>query len=115
VLLYTLVPAKLDGRNQIPPPAALELIPPQYRNPIPIVNLPDRDDPRYDAELLALELDVYVDYGTVDSDYVAALEAISARTNIPAVILDGRLSEIPPCTEGAAPLRVYLACSQNAA
>ena len=143
VLLYTLVPDKLAGRNQIPSAAALELIPPQFRNPTAIVNLPDRDDPRYDAELLALDVDVYVDYGTVDGDYVAALEAISARTKIPAVILDGRLSEIPSVyrrlggafgvaergarladeaqrlidkyrgTLGAAPLRVYLACSQN--
>ena len=143
VLLYTLVPDKLVGRNHVPPAAALELIPPQFRNPTAIVNLPDRDDPRYDAELLALDVDVYVDYGTVDTDYVAALEAISERTHIPGIILDGRLSEIPSVyrrlgtaigvaqrgarladeaqrlidkyrgTLGAAPLRVYLACSQN--
>ena len=143
VLLYTLVPDKLVGRNHVPPAAALDFIPPQFRNPTAIVNLPDRDDPRYDAELLALDIDVYVDYGTVDTDYVAALEAISERTRIPGIILDGRLSEIPSVyrrlgaaigvaqrgarladeaqrvidkyrgTLGAAPLRVYLACSQN--
>ena len=90
VLLYTLVPDKLAGRNHIPPAAALELMPPQFRTQPPIVNLPDRDDPRYDAELLALDVDVYVDYGTVDADYVAALEAISERTGIPGIILDGR-------------------------
>ena len=79
------------GPQSLPPAAALELIPPQFRNPTAIVNLPDRDDPRYDAELLALDVDVYVDYGTVDADYVAALEAISERTRIPGIILDGRL------------------------
>jgi iron complex transport system substrate-binding protein len=77
LLLYTLVPEKLAGRNQLPPPAALELIPPQFRSPIAITNLPDRDDPRDDAELVALNVDVYIDYGAVDEDYVAALEAIS--------------------------------------
>jgi iron complex transport system substrate-binding protein len=95
VLLYTLVPEKLAGRNHMPTNAELELTPPEYRAPRQIVNLPDRDDARYDAELLALDVDVYVDYGTVDDDYVAALEAISQRTGIPAVILDGSLEKIP--------------------
>ena len=143
VLLYTLVPEKLAGRNQMPSPAALELVPPEYRAPVQIVNLPDRDDARYDAELLALDVDVYVDYGTVDDDYVAALEAISGRTGVPGVILDGRLPQIPAVYRqlgvalgvaergarlaaeaerllgkyrgrlAAAAPRVYLACSQN--
>ena len=143
ILLYTLVPEKLAGRNHLPSPAALELMPPEYRAPVQVVNLPDRDDARYDAELLALDVDVYVDYGTVDDDYVAALEAISSRTGVPGVILDGRLTEMPAVyrelgvalgvpERGArlaaeaerlldkyggmlarAAPRVYLACSQN--
>ncbi len=143
VLLYTLAPEKLAGRNMVPSAAALEFIPPQFRDKVAIVNLPDRDDARYDAELLALDVDVYVDYGAVDSDYVEALEAISRRTSIPGVILDGRLTQIPSVYRrlGAAlgvtergsqleaeaqrlldkyhgalaglPPRVYLACSQN--
>ena len=143
VLLYTLVPEKLAGRNMQPSPAALELIPPQFRQMRAIVNLPERDDSRYDAELLALDVDVYVDYGTIDEDYVAALEAISDRTHIPGVILDGSLAKIPDVYRrlgvalgvaqrgsqladeaqrlidkysgalAAASPRVYLACSQN--
>jgi iron complex transport system substrate-binding protein len=107
------------------------------------VNLPDRDDPRFDSELLALKPDLYVDYGTIDDDFVAALEAISARTHVPGVILDGRLANVPATYRrlGAAlgveargkqlaaeadrllakyrnrlagsPIRAYLACSQN--
>jgi iron complex transport system substrate-binding protein len=95
LLLYTLVPEMLVGRNQAPPAAALALLPPEYRSLTPIVNLPDRDDPRYDAELVALKPDVYVDYGTVDEDYVAALDAITQRTQVPGLILDGRLANIP--------------------
>jgi iron complex transport system substrate-binding protein len=143
VLLYTLVPEKLPGRNMVPSPAALAFIPPRFREPVAIANLPDRDDPRYDAELLALDVDVYIDYGTVDADYVEALEAISARTHIPGVILDGSLTKIPDVYRrlgvalgvpergaqlasaaqrlldeyrgalSARPPRVYLACSQN--
>jgi iron complex transport system substrate-binding protein len=143
LLLYTLAPEKLAGRNMQPSPAALELIPPQFREMPAIVNLPDRDDARYDAELLALDVDVYVDYGTIDDDYVAALEAISDRTDIAGVILDGSLAKIPDVyrrlgpalgvaqrgsqlaaeaqriidkyrgTLAAASPRVYLACSQN--
>lgn len=95
VLLYTLVPDKLTGRNHLPSAGALELMPPAYRTPVAITNLPDRDDPQYDAELLALDVDVYVDYGTVDGDYVAALEAITARAGIPGIILDGALAGVP--------------------
>jgi iron complex transport system substrate-binding protein len=143
VLLYTLVPDKLAGRNQLPSAAALELMPPQFRNPVAITNLPERDDPRYDTELVALDVDVYVDYGTVDEDYVAALEAISRRTRIPGIILDGRLTRVPDVYRrlgaalgvgergarlaaeadrligkyrgqlAATRPRVYLACSQN--
>lgn len=140
VLLYTLAPDMLVGRNHMPPAAALEFMPPTLRSPKPIKNLPDRDDPRYDDELLALKPDVYIDYGTVDDDYVAALEAISSRTKIPALILDGRLTNIPTVYRklggalgvpergeraaaeaqrildkyrGAAPVRVYLSCSRD--
>jgi iron complex transport system substrate-binding protein len=143
VLLYTLVPEKLPARNRTPSKAEQELMPPAYRAPVQIVNLPERDDARYDAELLALDVDLYVDYGTIDNDYVAALEAISERTGVPAVILDGSLEHVPDVYRrlGAAlgvgergerlareaeriiekyrgtladpPVRVYLACSQN--
>lgn len=143
LLLYTLVPEKLAARNFMPSPAAKEFMPPPFRNPKAITNLPDRDDPQYDAELLALDVDVYIDYGTVDDDYVAALEAISTRTQVPGIILDGRLTKIPDIYRrlgpalgvadrgtqlaaeaqrlidkyrgslAAAAPRVYLACSQN--
>jgi iron complex transport system substrate-binding protein len=143
VLLYTLAPEKLVGRNHMPTPAALELMPPEHRAPRQIVNLPERDDPRYDTELLALDVDVYVDYGTIDADYVAALEAISARTQIPGILLDGSLENVPAVYRrlGAAlgvperaeqlareaeriigkyrgaladpPVRLYIACSLN--
>jgi len=143
VLLYTLVPEKLAGRNRVPTEAELELIPPQHRTPRQIVNLPERDDPRYDTELLALDVDVYIDYGTIDDDYVAALEAISERAGIPGIILDGALENVPTTYRrlgaalGAAErgerlaqeaerlvgkyrgvladprVRIYLACSQN--
>jgi iron complex transport system substrate-binding protein len=143
VLLYTLVPEKLAGRNMQLSAAALAFIPPQFREIVQIANLPDRDDARYDAELLALDVDVYVDYGTVDDDYVAALEAITARTHVPGVLLDGRLANVPSVYRrlgaalgvaqrgnelaaeaqrlidkyreslAAASPRVYIACSQN--
>jgi iron complex transport system substrate-binding protein len=95
VLLYTLVPEMLVGRNHVPSPAALEFMPARFQSLPAITHLPDRDDPRYDAELVMLRPDVYVDYGTVDDDYTAALEAITARTDIPGLIFDGRLENVP--------------------
>jgi len=143
IMLYALVPEKLAGRNHQPPEAALPFMPPEYRALRQIANLPDRDDPKYDAELLALDVDVYIDYGTIDDDYVAALDAVSQRTKVPGIILDGSLENVPAVYRrlGAAlgvtergellareaervidkyrgtladpPVKVYLACSQN--
>jgi iron complex transport system substrate-binding protein len=142
VLLYTLVPEMLGGRNHQPSPAAAVLMPLAFRSLPAIVNLPDRDDARYDAELVALEPHVYVDYGSVDADYVEALEAVTGRTRVPGIIFDGELARIPSVYRrlGAAlgvsergerlaaetqrlldryrgvlggTLRVYLACSAN--
>jgi iron complex transport system substrate-binding protein len=95
VLLYTLVPQMLPGRNRLPEGDAIEFFPPAYRTPVLIRQLPEVDNPAADAELLALKPDVYVDYGTVDQDYVAAVEAVQRRTRVPGIILDGSLTRIP--------------------
>jgi iron complex transport system substrate-binding protein len=141
VLLYTLVPDMLVGRNHMPTAAALEFMPPELRSPRPIKKLPDRDDARYDEELIALRPDVYIDYGTIDDDYIGALDAIANRTHVPAIILDGDLVDIPATyrklgsalgipergerlaveaqrlidkyRNAAASVRVYLACSRD--
>jgi iron complex transport system substrate-binding protein len=95
VLLYTLVPEMLVGRNRTSEGEALEFFPPAYRNPIFIKQLPEVDDPSADAELLALKPDVYIDYGTVQDDYIASVEAVQRRTRVPGIILDGALTLIP--------------------
>ena len=95
VLLYTLVPEKLPGRNRLPEGDAVEFFPPAYRTPVLIRQLPEVDNPAADAELLALKPDVYVDYGTVDTDYIASVEAVQRRTRVPGIILDGALPQIP--------------------
>ncbi|MEO8755992.1 MAG: hypothetical protein ABI624_25315, partial [Casimicrobiaceae bacterium] len=95
ILLYTLVPGMLVGRNRVPDAAAAEFIPPTFRNPVLIRQLPEVDNPAADAELVALKPDVYVDYGTVGDDYIASLEAVQRRTGVPGVLLDGTLTRIP--------------------
>ena len=55
VLLYTLVPGMLVGRNRLPEGDALEFFPEAYRNPVFIRQLPEVDDPAADAELVALK------------------------------------------------------------
>src|SRR5215831_18950802 len=95
VLLYTLVPEKMVGRNHMPSPAALEFMPPEYRNPTPISLLPNANDDRKDKELVSLRPDVYVDYGDVKVDYVNSLNNVQSRTGIPGIILDGGLQQIP--------------------
>ncbi len=95
VLLYTLVPEMLVGRNRVPEGDAIEFFPPQYRSPVFIKQLPEVDNPAADAELLAIKPDVYVDYGTVQDDYIAAVEAVQRRTRVPGLILDGALVRVP--------------------
>jgi iron complex transport system substrate-binding protein len=95
VLLYTLVPDMLVGRNRVPEGDAIEFFPPAYRNPVFIKQLPEVDNRAADAELLALKPDVYVDYGTIQEDYIAAVEAVQRRTRVPGLILDGALARIP--------------------
>jgi iron complex transport system substrate-binding protein len=95
VLLYTLVPEMLVGRNRLPEGDAIEFFPSAYRNPVFIKQLPEVDNPAADAELLAIEPDVYVDYGTVQDDYIAAVDAVQRRTNVPGIIFDGAIARIP--------------------
>jgi iron complex transport system substrate-binding protein len=95
VMLYTLAPDLLVARNRVPSGNAIEFFPPAYRTPVLIRQLPEVDDAKADAELLALQPDLYVDYGTVAADYIASLEAVQRRTGVPAMILDGALERIP--------------------
>jgi iron complex transport system substrate-binding protein len=95
VLLYTLVPEMLAGRNRLPEGPAVEFFPPAYRTPVFIKQLPEVDNPSADAELLALKPDVYVDYGTVSEDYIASVDAVQRRTRVASLILDGALPRIP--------------------
>lgn len=95
VMLYTLAPDLLVGRNRVPTGAAAEFFPPQYRTPTLIRQLPEVDDPAADAELVALKPDVYVDYGSVQADYIASVEAVQKRTGVPGVIMNGALERIP--------------------
>lgn len=95
VLLHTLAPELLGGRNRLPEGEAATFFPEAYRRPLLIRRLPDRDDPSGDAEMQALAPQVYIDYGTIDADYVASVDAIQRRTGVPGIILNGALERIP--------------------
>jgi iron complex transport system substrate-binding protein len=95
VMLHTLAPELLVGRNRVPAGEAVEFFPPAYRNPTVIRQLPEFDNPAADAELVALKPDIYIDYGTVHPDYVESLEAVQRRTGVPSIILDGALAKVP--------------------
>ena len=104
MMLYTLAPELLVGRNRVPSGEALEFFPPAHRNPTPIRQLPGINNPAADAEFIALKPDVYVDYGSLDPDYIRSVEAVQRRTGVPGIILDGALAKIPDAyrTLGAA-------------
>lgn len=95
VLLYTLAPEKMVGRNHMPEQAALEFTPPELRAPVQINRLPNARNAQNDAELLALKPDVYVDYGDINEDYVTSVTSIQQRTGVPGMIMNGALENIP--------------------
>lgn len=95
VMLHTLAPELLVGRNRMPSAEMRAFFPPAFRNSTPIQRLPEVDNPDADAELVALRPDVYIDYGTVSPDYIESLEAVQRRTRVPGIILDGALERIP--------------------
>ena len=95
VLLYTLTPEMLVGRNRLPEREAVEFFPPPYRNPVLIRRLPEANHPESDRELLALKPEIYIDYGSMHEDYIASIEAVQRRTGVPGIILDGALPRVP--------------------
>ncbi len=101
VMLYTLAPELLVGRNRMPSGEALEFFPPAYRNPTLIRQLPEVDNPAADAELIALKPDVYVDYGTVGPDYIQSLEAVQRRQVFQESFSTARLQRSPTHTAGS--------------
>lgn len=95
ILVYTLAPERLVGRNHPPSAAAREFVPEQLRDPIVIHTLPARDSAAQDAEFLQSKPQLFLDYGELDEDYLAAVTAVSTRTGVPALTFDARLERVP--------------------
>ena len=68
--------------------------------PVFIRQLPEVDNPAADAELVALKPDVYIDYGTVNEDYIASVEAVQKRTGCPESFWMVSCREYRRCTGG---------------
>lgn len=104
ILLYTLVPERMVGWNRELTPAARRFIPEDLQPRVRIRNLPDAEDTSLDAEFIALQPELIVDYGILHTDYMARADAVQARLDIPFVMFDGALERIPEVYRTLGPL-----------
>ncbi len=104
ILLYTLVPERLVGWNRQLTPAARHYIPEPLQPRVQINLLPEAEDARRDAEFIALQPQLILDYGSMHPDYAARADAVQARLKVPFVLFDGRLERIPEVYRALGPL-----------
>ncbi len=95
ILLYTLVPERLVGWNRQLTTAARRYIPEPLQPRVHISYLPDAENTSRDADFIALQPQLILDYGSMHSDYAARADAVQTRLKVPFVLLDGRLERIP--------------------
>jgi iron complex transport system substrate-binding protein len=104
ILLYTLVPERLVGWNRVLSPAALRYVPAPLQPRVQIENLPDAEDASLDAEFIALQPELILDYGSLHPDYAARADAVQARLDVPFVLFDGSLARIPEAYRALGPV-----------
>lgn len=104
VLMLTLAPRRLVALNREPSPAALRHLREDLLPRARIRQLPETGDASRDADAVALEPDLILDYGSIHPDYVARADAIETRLGVPYLVFDGSLARIPDAYRRIGPL-----------
>jgi iron complex transport system substrate-binding protein len=93
VLLAALAPDLMVGWPHAPSPAARMWLPDATAGLPTVPMLTGRQD--VTDQVVALNPDLILDYGAVSPRYAQIIEAVQAKTGIPAVLLDGALPKTP--------------------
>jgi iron complex transport system substrate-binding protein len=95
IVLYTLVPDKLLGWTRAPSPEEAAYLPERYRDLPAHGRLTGRGNDVNLEKLLALDPDLVVDIGSVGPTYASLADRVVEQTGVPAILLGGRLDELP--------------------
>ncbi|MYZ50473.1 ABC transporter substrate-binding protein [Propylenella binzhouense] len=95
IVLFTLAPGKLLGWTRALPPAAAAYLPERFRD-LPVHGrLTGRGNDINLETVLKLRPDLVVDIGSVGATYASLADRVEAQTGVPALLLGGRLEELP--------------------
>jgi iron complex transport system substrate-binding protein len=95
IVLYTLTPDKLLGWTRAPAPEEAAYLPERYRDLPAHGRLTGRGNDVNLETVLALHPDLVVDLGSVGPTYASLADRVTAQTGVPALLLGGRLDELP--------------------
>jgi iron complex transport system substrate-binding protein len=95
IVLFTLAPDKLLGWTRAPSPEEAAYLPERYRNLPTHGRLTGRGNDVNLEKVLALDPDLVVDIGSVGPTYASLADRVVEQTGIPAILLGGRLDELP--------------------
>lgn len=95
IVLYTLAPDRLLGWTRAPSAEETAYLPARYRDLPAHGRLTGRGNAINLESLLALKPDLVVDVGSVGPTYASLVDRVVEQTGIPAILLGGRLDELP--------------------
>jgi iron complex transport system substrate-binding protein len=95
VVLYTLAPDKLLGWTREPSPAEAAYLAEQYRGLPAHGRLTGRGNDINLETVVKLAPDLVVDIGSVGPTYASLADRVTEQTGVPAILLGGRLDELP--------------------
>jgi iron complex transport system substrate-binding protein len=95
IVLYTLAPDKLLGWTRQPSPAEEAYLPERYRGLPAHGRLTGRGGDVNLESVVKLAPDLVVDIGSVGATYASLADRVSEQTGVPAILLGGRLDELP--------------------
>jgi iron complex transport system substrate-binding protein len=104
IVLFTLAPEKLLGWTREPSPEEAEFLPEKYRDLPGLGRLTGRGNTVNLEAVVAADPDLVVDLGSVGPTYASLADRVQEQTGIPAVLLGGRLDELPSAYRALGPI-----------
>ena len=95
ILLYAVAPDRLVGWTRAPSAEEQAYLPQRYARLPTVGRLTGRGNTANVETVLAEKPDVILDYGGVTQTYASLADRVQTQTQVPYVLLDGRLGEIP--------------------
>ena len=102
ILVYAVAPERLLGWSRALSAEARVYLPRQFADLPEVGRLTGRGNTANIETVLASKPDVIVDYGGVTATYASLADRVQAQTQLPYLLLDGQLGEIPRAVRAVA-------------